>query len=150
MAGASLFSQISCNSVLVTQPRSQFSLKPALFPANSVRFASVSTAAAAERAKISGGARRILRVRAVSEDKWGPEKDAGASVAVAEEEKRPTEVDLLKKQLVDSFYGTDRGLKATSETRAEVVELITKLEAMNPTPAPTEALTLLNGKWILA
>lgn len=150
MAGASLFSQISCNSVSVTQPRSQFSLKPALFPANSARFASVSTAAAAERAKISGGARRILRVRAVSEDEWGPERDARSAVAVAEEEKRPTEVDLLKKQLVDSFYGTDRGLRATSETRAEVVELITKLEAMNPTPAPTEALTLLNGKWILA
>ncbi|GFY91708.1 fibrillin [Actinidia rufa] len=150
MAGASLFSQVSCNSVLVTQPRSQFSLKPALFPANSVSFASVSTAAAAERAKISGGARRILRVRAVNQDEWGPERDAGPAVAVAEEEKRPTEVDLLKKQLVDSFYGTDRGLKATSETRAEVVELITKLEAMNPTPAPTEALTLLNGKWILA
>ena len=150
MAGASLFSQISCNSVLVTQPRSQFSLKHALFPANSVRFASISTAAAAERAKISGRARRILRVRAVGEDEWGPERDAGAAVSVAEEEKRPTEVDLLKKQLVDSFYGTDRGLKATSETRAEVVELITKLEAMNPTPVPTEALTLLNGKWILA
>ena len=133
----------------VTQPRSQFSLKPALFPANSARFASVSTAAAAERAKISGGARRILRVRAVSEDEWGPERDARSAVAVAEEEKRPTEVDLLKKQLVDSFYGTDRGLRATSETRAEIVELITKLEAMNPTPAPTEALTLLNGKWIL-
>ncbi|KAB8109749.1 hypothetical protein EE612_046174, partial [Oryza sativa] len=33
-------------------------------------------------------------------------------------------------------------LRASSETRAEVVELITQLEARNPTPAPTEALTL--------
>ncbi|KAM7274417.1 hypothetical protein ACFE04_029081 [Oxalis oulophora] len=38
---------------------------------------------------------------------------------------------------------------ASSETRAEIVELITQLEAENPTPAPTEALPLLNGKWIL-
>ena len=60
------------------------------------------------------------------------------------------ESDRLKKALVDSFYGTNRGLKATSETRAEIVELITQLEAKNPNPAPTDALTLLNGKWILA
>ncbi|XP_057512509.1 plastid-lipid-associated protein, chloroplastic-like [Actinidia eriantha] len=149
MTGATSFSQFSCNPVSVTEPRSQFSTKPALFPANSIRFTSFSTAATAERAKISLGARRIIRVRAVSENELGPEREAGDAVAVAKEE-RPTEVDLLKQQLVDSFYGTDRGLRATSETRAEIVELITKLEAMNPTPAPTEALTLLNGKWILA
>lgn len=86
-----------------------------------------------------------------------PEKDeeepvGGAGVAVAEEEapKEAAEIAGLKKALVDSFYGTDRGLRATSETRAEIVELITQLEARNPTPAPTEALTMLNGKWILA
>ncbi|MCE7766844.1 hypothetical protein GQL56_29915, partial [Pseudomonas putida] len=79
-------------------------------------------------------------------------KPSGGGVAVAEEEppKEPSEIELLKKQLVDSFYGTNRGLSASSETRAEIVELITKLESMNPTPAPTEALPLLNGKWILA
>ncbi|KAF7801253.1 Plastid-lipid-associated protein, chloroplastic [Senna tora] len=93
----------------------------------------------------------LLPVRAkTSDDEWGPDKDepvSGSAVAVALE---PTEIQKLKKALVDSFYGTDRGLKATSETRAEIVELITQLEAKNPTPAPTEALTLLNGKWILA
>uniref|UniRef100_A0A453KHF2 Plastid lipid-associated protein/fibrillin conserved domain-containing protein n=1 Tax=Aegilops tauschii subsp. strangulata TaxID=200361 RepID=A0A453KHF2_AEGTS len=56
----------------------------------------------------------------------------------------------LKLKLKAALYGTERGLRASSETRAEVVELITQLEARNPTPAPTEALTLLNGKWILA
>jgi hypothetical protein len=56
----------------------------------------------------------------------------------------------LKQKLKAALYGTERGLRASSETRAEVVELITQLEARNPTPAPTEALTLLNGKWILA
>ncbi|KAI3795736.1 hypothetical protein L1987_38393 [Smallanthus sonchifolius] len=33
---------------------------------------------------------------------------------------------------------------------AEIVELITRLEVLNPTPEPTSALPLLNGKWILA
>lgn len=56
----------------------------------------------------------------------------------------------LKQQLIDSLYGTQRGLRASSDTRAEVVELITQLEAKNPTPSPTEALSLLDGKWILA
>lgn len=93
-----------------------------------------------------------MRIRASSEGEWEPEKES-PPVAVAEEEeppKEPTEIDLLKKRLVDSFYGTNRGLSASSETRGEIVELITQLEAKNPTPAPTEALTLLNGKWILA
>lgn len=98
----------------------------------------------------------MFRVRVVDDDEWGPEKsepfEDGSALAVAEEEKPKelTEMDSLKKALVDSFYGTNRGLSATSETRAEIVELITQLEAKNPTPAPTEALSLLNGKWILA
>lgn len=75
---------------------------------------------------------------------------AAGAVAVTEKPDEPEEISKLKKALVDSFYGTDRGLSATSETRAEIVELITQLEAQNPTPAPTEALPLLNGKWILA
>lgn len=95
-------------------------------------------------------------VKAVDDDEWGPEKEGSSSVAVAEKEKEEekpkelAEIDNLKRQLVDTLYGTDRGLSATSETRAEIVELITQLEARNPNPAPTEALTLLNGKWILA
>ncbi|GLT41659.1 hypothetical protein SLA2020_157060 [Shorea laevis] len=97
--------------------------------------------------------RPVFRVRSVDDDEE-PISEGASVVAVAEEEeKKPekdAEIESLKKALVDSFYGTDRGLRATSETRAEVVELITQLEAKNPTPAPTEALTLLNGKWILA
>jgi len=86
-----------------------------------------------------------------SDDEWGTEKEEvyGGGVAVEEKVAEP-ETERLKKALVGSFYGTNRGLKATSETRAEIVELITQLEAKNPTPAPTDALTLLNGKWILA
>lgn len=84
----------------------------------------------------------MFTVRAESES-------AAAATATATEEP-PTEIEVLKKKLVESFYGTNRGLSATSETRAEIVELITQLEAKNPTPAPTEALSLLDGKWILS
>lgn len=72
------------------------------------------------------------------------------AVAEPEEAAVVTETDELKNKLKELLYGTDRGLNASSETRAEIVELITQLEAKNPTPAPTEALPLLNGKWILA
>ncbi|KAL1358580.1 hypothetical protein HN51_003840 [Arachis hypogaea] len=90
----------------------------------------------------SDAPRAVFCVRAVTNEEEG----GYSGVAVVEE----TEAGRLKKALVDSFYGTDRGLKASSDTRAEIVELITQLEAKNPTPAPTDALTLLNGKWILA
>lgn len=96
---------------------------------------------------LSFSPRPNFAVRAVvSDDEWGPEP-AAARAAVLEE--KSPEIYSLKKQLVDSFYGTNRGLSASTETRAEIVELISQLEAKNPTPAPTEALTLLNGKWIL-
>ncbi|KAL0906476.1 hypothetical protein M5K25_024973 [Dendrobium thyrsiflorum] len=98
-----------------------------------------------------------FRLQAVADDdEWGSEKRilkgaAGGVAAVEEETAGATSVTAeLKRKLLDLLFGTDRGLKATSETRAEVNELITQLEAKNPTPAPTEALSLLSGKWILA
>ena len=48
----------------------------------------------------------------------------------------------LQAQLLDSFYGIDRGLQASTEVRAEISELITKLEAQNPTPSPNEVIIL--------
>ncbi|XP_041023322.1 plastid-lipid-associated protein, chloroplastic-like [Juglans microcarpa x Juglans regia] len=158
MASISHSSTFPCKTLSVTQPRTQFTSKPATLPTNSVKIAqkTVGKSWVCSRAGEVVRHRPNFRLRAVSDDEWGPEKEEGsaAPVAVAEpeevEEAKPTEIERLKKALVDSFYGTDRGLKATSETRAEIVELITQLEANNPTPAPTEALTLLNGKWILA
>lgn len=85
-----------------------------------------------------------------STDVIGTGTDVIGTATATLEKEEPSEIKNLKRALVDSFYGTDRGLKASSETRAEIVELITQLEAKNPTPAPTEALSLLNGKWILA
>ena len=86
------------------------------------------------------------------EAEGNPEPGGGGSgaVAVADEDAvATTTIKELKKKLVDAFYGTERGLVASSERRAEIMELINQLEALNPTPAPTQALSLLNGKWIL-
>ncbi|KAI3718669.1 hypothetical protein L6452_19548 [Arctium lappa] len=91
-------------------------------------------------------------LRAAKEGEWEPETDDSSFAAV--EDTVPyeelTEILSLKKQLVCMFYGTNFGLGAASETRAEILELITQLESKNPTPEPTKALPLLNGKWILA
>lgn len=51
--------------------------------------------------------------------------------------------------LLDSFWGTERGLAASSDSRAEINELITQLEARNPTPEPNEARAALGGAWRL-
>ena len=67
-----------------------------------------------------------------------------------EEGEKGKGVEELKQDLVNALYGTCRGMCASRETSADISELVTQLEAQNPTPAPTEALTLLNGKWILA
>lgn len=55
----------------------------------------------------------------------------------------------LKAALLDTLYGTERGLAASSDTRAEVSELVTQLEARNPTPEPNEARGKLSGAWRL-
>ncbi|GBG89418.1 hypothetical protein CBR_g49209 [Chara braunii] len=76
--------------------------------------------------------------------------EGGGATAVAVEASPSDKVAELKSALIDALYATDRGLRASSETRAEIMELITQLEALNPTPSPTESLALLDGKWILA
>ncbi|KAK9908266.1 hypothetical protein WJX75_005120 [Coccomyxa subellipsoidea] len=59
------------------------------------------------------------------------------------------DVPELKAQLLDSLFGTQRGLSASSEVRAEINELITQLEAKNPNPSLTEAEKVLDGQWKL-
>ncbi|KAF7064960.1 hypothetical protein CFC21_071158 [Triticum aestivum] len=111
---------------------------------------------AARRFPSLRAARRVVAARAApvdADDEWGKEPAVGGTAvaeAPSEAAAAASEVAALKLKLKAALYGTERGLRASSETRAEVVELITQLEARNPTPAPTEALTLLNGKWILA
>lgn len=59
-------------------------------------------------------------------------------------------IDDLKAVLQDTFWGIERGLSADSDTRAEIVELISQLEARNPTPNPNDAIDKLDGNWKLA
>lgn len=47
-------------------------------------------------------------------------------------------VEEVKAALLDSFWGTQRGLAARSDVRADINELITQLEAMSPIANPTE------------
>jgi len=69
------------------------------------------------------------------------------AVAFADEEEMS--VADIKAALLDSLFGTERGLSARSEVRAEINELITQLEAKNPTPSPTEMMSMLDGNWKL-
>lgn len=55
----------------------------------------------------------------------------------------------LKRSLVDTVYGTEFGFRAGAEVRAEVLELVNQLEALNPTPTPVEAGGVLDGNWVL-
>ncbi|CAN6479170.1 unnamed protein product [Victoria cruziana] len=104
----------------------------------------------------SGGFSRIVRPL---DQRWQQRNEkrvvstpssSGGAEHTAAEELEPQGVAQLKRALIDSFYGTELGLKASSETRAEIVEFIVQLEGKNPTAAPTETLRLLDGKWILA
>lgn len=58
-------------------------------------------------------------------------------------------IEDLKRCLVDTVYGTEFGFRATPEIRAEVLELVNQLEAVNPTSAPVDATGVLDGKWVL-
>ncbi|KAG0461942.1 hypothetical protein HPP92_020418 [Vanilla planifolia] len=74
----------------------------------------------------------------LDEDEWG-------NGSPAPEDK----LGNLKRCLVDTFYGTELGLRANADVRSEILELVSQLEAENPTQAPNEALQLLDGNWIL-
>ncbi|KFK30956.1 hypothetical protein AALP_AA6G049300 [Arabis alpina] len=151
MATVPLFSQFPCKTLAPSPNSKSNSKSPIILPTNPIN----------RRSEIGIAVHRPdFRVRAIdADDEWGSDavesRGGGGSVSVAEKAAEEAigsveETERLKRLLVDSLYGTDRGLTASSETRGEIGELITQLESMNPTPAPNEALFLLNGKWILA
>ena len=92
---------------------------------------------------------RASREPDASSDDATASSSARPEVSGEEEEEEEAEVDAVKSRLLDSFYGTNRGLSASSKTRAEANELISRLEAMNPTPSPSYELAALSGKWRL-
>lgn len=93
------------------------------------------------------------------EDEWGKAAEReeeyvvagnGSAAAVDGSDYRDNDkLEELKRCLVDSVYGTDLGFRASSEVRAEVFELVSQLEALNPIPVPTDAVGELDGNWVL-
>ncbi|XP_062200355.1 probable plastid-lipid-associated protein 3, chloroplastic [Phragmites australis] len=84
------------------------------------------------------------------DDEWGKEPEpAAAEGADSKEDEVAEGREELKRCLVDTVYGSELGFRASTEVRGEIVELVTQLEAANPTPAPVEAPDLLDGNWIL-
>ncbi|KAJ6836201.1 putative plastid-lipid-associated protein 3, chloroplastic [Iris pallida] len=55
----------------------------------------------------------------------------------------------LKRMLVGMVSGTDYGFTVSADVRGEIFELVSLLEAKNPTLAPTEEPEKLDGNWIL-
>ncbi|ESR45987.1 hypothetical protein CICLE_v10002003mg [Citrus x clementina] len=72
-----------------------------------------------------------------------------ATPAAKEVEEYDDKLGDLKRCLVDTVYGTELGFRAGSDVRAEVLELVNQLEALNPTPNPVNAAGVLDGNWVL-
>uniref|UniRef100_A0A0E0R2V6 Plastid lipid-associated protein/fibrillin conserved domain-containing protein n=1 Tax=Oryza rufipogon TaxID=4529 RepID=A0A0E0R2V6_ORYRU len=85
-----------------------------------------------------------------NDDEWGGDPaQPPPPPPVPEEDNEEERREELKRCLVDTVYGSDLGFRASSEVRGEVLELVTQLEATNPTPEPVQATHLLAGNWIL-
>ncbi|ESQ52160.1 hypothetical protein EUTSA_v10016800mg [Eutrema salsugineum] len=84
-----------------------------------------------------------------NEDEWEERNDGEAEVDAGNGNAVPDPTWELKRCLADTVYGTELGFRANSEVRAEVLELVNQLEALNPTPAPVENPELLDGNWVL-
>jgi len=58
-------------------------------------------------------------------------------------------VNSQKEALLQLIQPTDRGLKTTKELNKAIFAAIARLEAQNPTPAPTATPDVLDGNWEL-
>ena len=84
-----------------------------------------------------------------NDDEWGQDGYAAAAAENPSAGDGDEKVRELKRCMVDSFYGTQMGFSAKTEERAEIMELVNQLEALNPTLAPTQCPELLDGNWVL-
>lgn len=126
--------------------------------ASSVRaFTTIHSVAAVGRGKHHGFATmhdRCSRFRSMSMDEDSPSDtssdpyyDDDEIVTVESEEFSPNESEVLVTSILD-LIPTDVGLAPSEEKRAEINEVLLKLEALNPTPQPATS-PLLNGVWEL-
>ena len=58
-------------------------------------------------------------------------------------------IEAAKTELLRAIEGTERGLRASDETKAKIDALASKLERLNPNPKSLKA-PCLNGEWELA
>ncbi|GAX82991.1 hypothetical protein CEUSTIGMA_g10418.t1 [Chlamydomonas eustigma] len=91
--------------------------------------------------------RPVQPLRVAAADFSEGAEESSAFVEISANDEMP--LSDIKAALLDSMYGVQRGLAARSEIRAEINELISQLEAKNPTPNPTEVLEALTGDWKL-
>ncbi|KDP30383.1 hypothetical protein JCGZ_17112 [Jatropha curcas] len=89
----------------------------------------------------------------VRDDEWEEEYAAAGNGSTSQSTgvvvEKDDNVGDLKRILVDTVYGTNFGFQASPEIRAEVLELVNQLEAMNPTQTPVDAAEVLDGNWVL-
>src|SRR2546430_1054038 len=130
MAGTvSQINHFPCKTLSRTPQNSQFKSSPFILSFPSIKpFNSISG---------STIARSGFLVRAEN----GVDGEGSVAFAVKEAPPAlPSENDMLKRQLVGSFFGTSGGWNVNNETKVEILELITELEAKNPTPVPNDAM----------
>uniref|UniRef100_A0A803QVJ2 Uncharacterized protein n=1 Tax=Cannabis sativa TaxID=3483 RepID=A0A803QVJ2_CANSA len=124
MASVSQLNQFPCKTCSVVPPRQQSKLS---VPPNSIGVPSRFSEGPKLSTRQFGKARPVFRVRVADDDEWGPEPVGERSaVAVAEEEApvEPSETANLKKALVDSFYGTNRGLRPRVKLGPRLLNLL--------------------------
>ena len=56
---------------------------------------------------------------------------------------------LGKSELLEAIAGKNRGILAKKEDKAAILAAIARLEDLNPTPRPVDAVRLLDGDWRL-
>ena len=66
--------------------------------------------------------------------------DSAASTATVES------ISTAKREVMSAVAGTDNGLNCTESQRVEIESMITRLEALNPTPEPASS-PLVDGNW---
>lgn len=123
-----------------------FAAAPSLAPVSAVPLRTLAARASA-RGGLGAAARIAARPVPGCHRRLAARPQAAAAAATGQD----PELIELKMALLDSFWGTERGLSASSDSRAEINELITQVGArvtpflsrMRPERLPQEWLPLL-------
>ena len=127
----------------------------ASFTANA--FTTINSVATAGRGHFSGletSSGSISRIQSMSMDDDSPSDTSSDpfydddEIVVESEDFTPTESEALVTSVLD-LIPTSVGLAPSEEKRAEINEILLKLESLNPTPQPATS-PLLNGVWELS